>query len=147
MNVVGSEVLRVTGPRQLCSGHEAGAEAAIHAMRSVFQDEGTDAVLLVYASNAFNNLNRKVALMNIALLCPAITPILTNCYRGNAQLFVNGETLLSREGVRRGDPSAMAMFALASMPLIRKVATEGATQAWFADDLGSGGKLFSISQW
>ena len=41
----------------------------------------------------------------------------------------------------------MAMFALASMPLIRKVATEGATQAWFADDSGSGGKLFSIRQW
>ena len=97
---------------------------------------------LVDASNAFNNLNRKVALMNIALLCPAITQILTNCYRGNAQLFVNGETLLSREGVTQGDPLAMAMFALASMPLIRKVATEGATQAWFADDPGSGGKCF-----
>ena len=103
MNVVGSEVLRVTGPLQLCSGHEAGAEAAIHAMRSVFQDEGTDAVLLVDASNAFNNLNQKVALMNIAPLCPAIamTPILTNCYPGNAQLFVNGETLLSRGGNTR----------------------------------------------
>ena len=87
MNVVGSEVLRVTGPLQLCSGHEAGAEAAIHSMRSVFHDKGTDAVLLVDASNPFNNLNRKVALMNIVLLCPVITPILTNCYCGNAQLM------------------------------------------------------------
>ena len=147
MRVVGNDVLQVTGPLQLCAGQEAGGEAAIHAMRSLFREEGTDAILLVDASNAFNNLNRKVALLNIALLCPALSPVLTNCYRGDAQLFVNGETMLSREGVTQGDPLAMAMFALASVPLIRKVATDGAKQAWFADDSGSGGKLLSTRHW
>ena len=147
MKVVGNDVLQATGPIQLCSGQEAGAEAAVHAMRTLFEQEGTDAVMLVDATNAFNNLNRKVALLNISLLCPAIATVLINCYRGNAQLLVNGEIILSQEGTTQGDPLAMAMFALASMPLIRKVITNGAKQAWFADDAALGGKLTSIRQW
>ena len=51
------DVLRVTGNLQLCAGQEAGAEAAVHAIRTLFQDESTDAALLVDASNAFNRLN------------------------------------------------------------------------------------------
>ena len=147
MTVVGHDVLKATGPIQLCAGHEAGAESAIHAMRTLFAEEGTDAVILVDASNAFNNLNRKVALLNIRVLCPAIATALINCYRGNGLLFVGGETLLCQEGTTQGDPLAMAMFALASVPLIKKVATIGATQAWFADDAASGGKMISIRRW
>ena len=147
MSVVGDDVLSATGPIQLCAGHEAGAEAAVHAMSALFQDEGTDAVILVDASNAFNNLNRRVALLNITLLCPAIATILINCYRGEAPLFVAGTTILSKEGTTQGDPLAMAMFALASMPLIRRISTNGATQAWFADDAACGGKLVRIRHW
>ena len=147
MTVVSNSVLEATGPMQLCAGHEAGAEAAVHAMRELFADEKTEAVLLVDASNAFNNLNRKVALLNISTLCPAIAKVLINCYRDNARLFVGGETLLSQEGTTQGDPLAMAMFALASVPLAKKVTTEGATQAWFADDASAGGILISIRQW
>ena len=39
------------------------------------------------------------------------------------------------------------MFALASVPLIKQVTTNGATQAWFADDASPGGKATSIQQW
>ena len=39
-------------------------------MRKVFEDDDTEAILLVDAENAFNNLNRKVALQNIKQLCP-----------------------------------------------------------------------------
>lgn len=53
------------GSQQLCAGQKAGCEAAVHAMRNVFEDPATEGVLLVDASNAFNNLNRKVALHNI----------------------------------------------------------------------------------
>ena len=47
--------------------------------------------------------------------------------------------LLSCEGATQGDPLAMAMFALASIPLIPKVETPGAKPAWFADDAACGG--------
>ena len=61
------DILETAGPLQLCAGQDAGCEAAIHAMRSVFSEEGTEAVLLLDASNALNSLNRKVALHNISL--------------------------------------------------------------------------------
>ena len=49
----------------------------MHAVRKSFCDDGTEAVLLVDARNAFNRLNRKVALNNIQFICPplALTPI------------------------------------------------------------------------
>ena len=46
------------GPLQAADGAKGGAEAAIHAMRTIFEDKNTDAVILVDVSNAFNSLNR-----------------------------------------------------------------------------------------
>lgn len=37
----------------------------VHVMREAYGDYSTEAVLLVDASNAFNNLNRQAALQNI----------------------------------------------------------------------------------
>ena len=71
----------VTGALQLCAGQDAGIEAAIHAMRDIFIDDETEAILLVDARNAFNNLNRQAALFNVNKLCPAIGKILNNTYR------------------------------------------------------------------
>lgn len=47
---------------------------------------GTDAVLLVDADNAFNRLNRAVALHNIQYTCPPLATILTNIYRAPSRL-------------------------------------------------------------
>ena len=55
--------------------------------------------------------------------------------------------LYSREGITQGDPLAMAMFALATVPLINAVATPGTIQAWFADDAASDGVLQRIREW
>ena len=38
MATVKGEVLEAAGPLQLCAGQEAGAEAAVHAMKAVFED-------------------------------------------------------------------------------------------------------------
>ena len=50
------EIKEAAGPLQTCAGFKAGAEAAIHAMHSFFQEEGTDAVLLIDAENTFNSM-------------------------------------------------------------------------------------------
>ena len=50
---------------QLCAGQRAGCEAAVHAMREIFADEGTEGILLVDASNTFNSLSRRAALLNM----------------------------------------------------------------------------------
>ena len=48
----------------------------------------------------------------------------------------------------QGDPLAMAMFALATIPLIHQLMQSSAvSQAWFADDATAGGKLRSLRQW
>ena len=60
---------------------------------------------------------------------------------------MGGETLLSQEGTTQGDPLAMAMYALATVPLIDKVKTNGLRQVWYADDTACGGKLASLRQW
>ena len=145
--VVGPDILQAAGPLQLCVGQEAGCEAAFHAMREVFRDAETDAVILVDATNAFNNLNRRVALINIQYLCPSVAVVLINCYRAHTLLYTGGDVLLSQEGTTQGDPLAMVMFGLATLPLIRAVTTINSTQAWYADDAGAGGKLRPIRQW
>ena len=64
-----NDIKESAGPLQTCAGHGAGAEAAIHAMHPIFEDDGTDAVLLIDATNAFNCLNRAVAII-FELLAP-----------------------------------------------------------------------------
>ena len=54
----------------------------MHAVRSFFEQEVTEAILLVDASNAFNSLNRSSALHNIRCLCPSLATILINTYTG-----------------------------------------------------------------
>ena len=69
MRVVKKDVMLSAGPLQACSGIPSGGEAAIHAVRETFTRAGTEGVLLVDASNAFNSLNRKVALLNMRYVC------------------------------------------------------------------------------
>ena len=65
MHVTKPDVIDASGSLQVCAGHKSGSEAAIHAMRNIFEADETDAVLLIDASNAFNALNRAAALHNI----------------------------------------------------------------------------------
>ena len=153
--ILGKAILRLTnqdikeaaGSLQLCAGQENGIEAAIHAMHDVFQDEETEGILLADASNAFNRLNRAVCLRNVQHLCPSLAPTVINSYRQPARLFVGGECIMSSEGTTQGDPIAMPMYAIGVVPLLQSIATEGAVQAWFADDSGAGGKVLKLCQW
>ena len=63
--VICMDIQKATSMLQLCSGQLAGIEAAVHAVSELFHDNASSAALLLDASNAFNNLNRKAALRNI----------------------------------------------------------------------------------
>ena len=81
MNAISDNIQEAAGPLQVCAGHLSGCEAAVHAMRQVFQSPDTEATILVDASNAFNSLNRQVAVQNINhLVCPSISKALINTY-------------------------------------------------------------------
>ena len=145
LKVVGDDVKLAAGTLQTCAGHEAGCEAAIHAMKEIESMNQTEAMLLVDATNACNTLNRKAALHNIGVICPAISTVLNNTYSKPARLFVTGgDEILSLEGTTQGDPLSMAMYALAITPLIKSLSQEvpnNAKQVWFAD------KLSALKRW
>ena len=144
---ISEDIQAAAGPLQVCAGHLAGCEAAVHAMRRVYESSETEAVILVDASNTFNSLNRQTALQNIHHLCPSLSKVLINTYREDIQLFIEGETILSQEGTTQGDPLAMAMYAIAITPLIHHLEDEEIKQVWFADDAAAGGNLAGLKAW
>ena len=144
--VIRTDIQLAAGALQTCASHDAGGEAA---MREIFAHENTDAVLLVDASNAFNQVNRQSALHNISILCPSFATIL-NTYGVPIRLFITGEEeIASTEGTTQGDPLAMAMYALAVTPLIRSLrqSQPDVSQVWYADDATAGGQLASLLHW
>ena len=72
---------KAAGSHQLCAGQAAGTEIAFHAIHQLFEHPEVEGALLVDEQNAFNNLNRQVALHNVRQLCPSIATALTNTYR------------------------------------------------------------------
>ena len=152
-SVVKKEVISSTGSLQVCAGQEAGSEAAIHAMKKMFKEESTEAVLLVDAANTFNSIIRKVFLHNISILCPAISTFVTNCYATPARLFVTGGTeTRSNEGTAQGYSVAMTIYAIGITPLIMMMIDLVTTRCddrkivAFADDFSAAGKLTSLLQ-
>ena len=103
LHVTRDDILKAVGCQQLCAGQEAATESAILAMRSIFEDEVAEAALMVDTSNAFNSLNREVALRNTHILCPSLAPVLTNTYQSHSRLFIGGGHILSQERTTQGD--------------------------------------------
>ena len=74
------------GPLQICIGYSAGAEVAIHPMAQILDDDGTDEILLVDASN-------------IQITCPEISMYIINTHKSPSRLFTCGRVeILSHEG-------------------------------------------------
>ena len=101
LSAIKPDILKTVGTSQLCAGQEGGCEAAVHAMRLIFADDKCLAALLVDALNAFNLLNRKVAVHYASLVCPSLAKILHNVYQDSTSLYVDGEAILSNEGTPR----------------------------------------------
>ena len=141
------DICQCAGSLQVCAGQEGGSEAAIHAMRSIFHADESDCVLLVDAKNTFNTLNRNATLHNSRIICPALSTILINTYRVAIPMYViGGETIQSVEGTTQGDPLAMAMYAIGTVPLISSLAGI-CKQVWFADDATGAGTINEVWKW
>ena len=80
-------------------------------------------------------------------LCPPLSKALVNTYRSDIDLYIGGETLLSQEGTTQGDPLAMAMYAIATVPLIKRISNSDVIQSWYADDAAAGGILPGLRKW
>ena len=76
------------------------------------------------------------------MLCPSIATMLINCYRAPTDLFIDGDVILSQEGITQ----TMPMYALATVPLIKRL-TSTVKQTWYADDAAAIGKIASLRTW
>ena len=118
MKLLRKDILKAAGSLQLCAGQDAGSEAAAHAVY-MFNEENTEAVLMVDASNAFNSINREAFLHKTKVLCPALTMFINTCHSIPSDLFAQGgKRLKSLEETTQGDPAAMAIYALGITPLL-----------------------------
>ena len=109
-----TDIQEAAGSLQLCAGQISCIKAAVHAVDALFQQDDTEAILLVDAINAFNSLNCLSALNIIRRLCPSLAAALINCYQAPIDLFVDGEVFQSCEVTTQGDPIAMSMFTSAA---------------------------------
>ena len=137
-----SDIQEAAGANQLCGGQITDVEAAVHAVRQLFNSDDNEGILLVDASNAFNSLNRANALANISSQCPPFSTVLVNLYRESSELFLGQNTLPSQEGTTQGDPLAMPFYALATRLLIDSLTQDSpdVKQNWYADDATAAGK-------
>jgi len=146
LRMIGKDIEEAAGPLQVCAGRDGGCEAAVHAMRSIFQHADTEGCLLVDASNAFNSLNRKAALHNVSILCPPLSPVLINTYRAPVRMIVAGSGEISST---EGTTLAMAIVCPYHTPLIHKVKiiSPNVKQVWYANDATGAGTCEGLRQW
>ena len=113
---LGPEIQKAAGPLQVSAGVKGGSEAAIHAMKEIYDREHTDAVILVDTENAFNRLNRKAALYNMQYLCAPFATVLIST---PSRLFItNGGEIKSTKGTTQGDTLAMQFYGISITPII-----------------------------
>ena len=90
------------GNSQLCLGQKSGIEHAIHSLRDLFSTNGNEAILQIDAKNAFNSLNRELALSNIEKICPSFHTALWNSYKIPSNLLIGKkDTYFSRRNNTR----------------------------------------------
>ena len=152
------DIQNAAGILQTCSGIPSGIEAAVHAMRRTFNNESSEAILLVDASNAFNSLNRAAAIHNLQHLCPPFYQYIHNTYQCPADLVINkvnnngdDDHITSEEGVTQGDVCAMALYGVSTKPIIQKLHedtnSDRCRQCWYADDASVAGELAEMKKW
>jgi len=111
---------------QLSSGAKAGAEASVHLMKSLFDENSKNSweLFLADADNAFKQINRPAMLWNVRVFWPRRSRFLFNSYRGFAILIL-----------KDSKHNGMKVYGIGILPLTRKLKnTETYTQNWFADD-------------
>ena len=124
-------------------------------MSQIFNEEDSEGVLLIDAFNAFNAVNRKLFLHNVSVICPEIAVFARNCYALPSRLFIiGGSELKSCEGTTQGDSAAIAIYAIAIIPLLLMLIDQTEQLPWkstksvtYADDFTGTGSVTNLLHW
>ena len=85
VDVVKDDIQEALGPPQTCGGLKSGVKVGIYSIKDVWEEQDTEAVLLVDADNAFNRLNRRLAIHDIQEICPNFHRYIKNTYQEAAK--------------------------------------------------------------
>ena len=112
-------------PLQLGVGVKGGAEAIIHAAKTLFHDDSIDDsdkwVLQVDFRNAFNGISRQRMLEEVRAHCPKAAAWADFSYASHSHLFFGDSRFSSQSGAHQGDPLASLFFALVLHPLLLRL--------------------------
>ena len=129
--IINSDLKNLRKQIQLCLDQKSRIEYAIRSLKNEFEKPETDAILLIDSKNGFNSLNRKLALRNVEIFCPALLYALA---KHPSNLYVNNTVLTSTKSTTKGNTLAMALYGIAIIPLIELLQKPNNTQKWYADD-------------
>ena len=126
-------------PHQVGVGVSAGCEAVIHSVRDCLwkNSHRTDMVMLkIDFTNAFNMIDRRIFLSEIAAHFPEIYNWVHLCYAHDSILNYDGHEIISSCGVQQGDPLGPLLFAFGLSKLTSQINEHCKLlmNIWYCDD-------------
>ena len=125
-------------PLQLGVAVEGACETTTIAMQHWVNEHRADrywAVLQVDLTNAFNSIDRRSMLAEVATRAPKLSALEQYCYRSHSHLFLqNGHPLISQQGVQQGDPLGPLFFSLTWHKVVETMPTDLRMHLWYLDD-------------
>ena len=133
-----------TGPLQT-SGLPGAVEACYASLDKSYK-EGK-AILLIDATNAYNNMSRTEALRTTHELCPELYTLYKNFYDNNTRGFFGHSEISIQEGGIQGCSLASGMYDISIIPLAKIIKDTSVSQQWLADDLAGGDEPTDLHRW
>jgi hypothetical protein len=130
----------VLAPHQFGIGTPGGAELIIHRLRRLVEEQRPEdnddfVVLKIDVKNAFNSVDRTLALQAVGEYLPNLAAWAEWCYDSDTTLFLEDHRILSAEGVQQGDPLGPLLFALSIRDAIGSLDQFAlAANFWYLDD-------------
>ena len=120
-----------------------GFESALHATRSFINHSVDLKVLLkLDVSNAFNSIDRKTFIGEIATRYPSLYFLVNEAHSNSFTLCACEHRIPSSRGIQQGDPLGPALFALAVDKIAKDLSWE--LNIWYLDDATIGGQASSV---
>ena len=112
--VIKKAMPQILAPIQFGVGVSCGTETIIHELDRLFHESEDSVICQIDIKNAFNSVSREAIRAAIEKYFPALMPFFRWAYARHSYLVIDdSHQIMSRCGVRQGDPLGPALFALA----------------------------------